>query len=49
MPYLLIQQVVLSITSVEVEVSVLPRNLVSHGMLKGAVVDERHCEYEEVN
>ena len=43
MPYLLIGQVVLPITGVEVEPSVFLRDLVSHGMLKGAVVDQRHC------
>ena len=43
-PYLLIQRVVSSITSVEMEVSVFPRNLVSHGTFKGLAVDQRYSE-----
>ena len=42
--YLLIQWVVLPIASVEVEVSILPRNLVSHGTLEGVVVNQRYGE-----
>ena len=40
--YLLIQWVMLPIASVEVEVSILAGNLVSHGTFKGAVIDQRH-------
>ena len=41
--YLLVRRVILPITGVKVEVSILSRDLVSHGMLEGAVVDQRHC------
>ena len=43
-PYLLIQWVVSSITSVEIEASILLRDLVSHGTFKGMAVDQRHSE-----
>ena len=43
-PYLLIRWVVSPITSVEMEASVLPRDLVSHGMFKGTAVDQGHGE-----
>ena len=33
----------LPIIDVEVKAGILPRNLVSHGMLEGAVVNQRHC------
>ena len=39
MPYLLIQQVVLPITCVQMEASILTRNLVPHGAFEGPVVD----------
>ena len=42
--YLLIRWVVLPITGMQVEVSILSRKTVSHGMLKDTAVDERHCE-----
>ena len=42
MPYLLIRQVVLPIARVKVETSILPRNLVPHGVFKGVIVDKRH-------
>ena len=45
-PYLLIQWVVLSITSVEMEMGVFLRDLVSHGIFKGTTVDQRHCEWK---
>ena len=45
MPYLLIQQVVLSIACVHMEASIFARNPVPHGAFKGAVVDKRHSEY----
>ena len=38
-PYLLIRRVVSPITSVEVETSVLTRDLVPHGVFEGAVID----------
>ena len=41
-PYLLIGRVMLAVASVEMESSILLRDLVSHGMFKGMVVDERH-------
>ena len=41
--YLLVRWVVLSITGVEAKASILVRNLVSHGTLEGAVIDQRHC------
>ena len=41
--YLLIRWVVLPITSMEVEIGILLRDLVSHGTLEGTVVDQRHC------
>ena len=47
-PYLLIRQVVSSLASVEMEVSVFPRDLVSHGTFKGTVVDQGHREVKEV-
>ena len=47
MPYLLIQQVVLPITCVQVEASVLTRNLVPHGVFKGAVVNQGSLQVEE--
>ena len=43
-PYLLILQVMLSITSVEMETSILPRDLVPHGAFKGTAVNQRHCQ-----
>ena len=43
-PYLLIQWVVSSIASVEMEASIFPRDLVSHGTFKGTAVDQGHSE-----
>ena len=48
MPYLLIQRVVLPVTSVHVEASVLARNPVPHGAFKNMVVDKGHSEYRSV-
>ena len=42
--YLLIRWVVLPITGMKVEASVLLRNLVPHRMFEGMVVDQRHRE-----
>ena len=42
--YLLVQQIILPIAGMQVEVSVLSRDLVPHGMLKGMVVNKRHCK-----
>ena len=39
MPYLLVGRVVLSIARVEMKVSVLPRDLMSHGAFEGTVVN----------
>ena len=36
----------LAIASVEVESSILPRNLVPHGAFKSTIVDKRHSEYK---
>ena len=47
MPYLLIQWVVLPITCVQVEASILTRNLVPHGVFKGAVVNQGHCRWRK--
>ena len=44
MPYLLIRRVMLPIACVQVEVSILTRNLVPHGVFEGSVVDKRHSE-----
>ena len=46
-PYLLIQQVMLSITGMHMESNVLTRYLVSHGAFKGAAIDERHSRVLE--
>ena len=40
--YLLVRRVVLPVTCVQVKMSVLMRDLVPHGTLKGMVVDQRH-------
>ena len=45
MPYLLIRWVMLPITGVQVEVSILTRDLVPHGAFEGVVVNKRHSEY----
>ena len=44
MPYLLIQWVMLAIACVQVEASILTRNLMPHGAFKGVVVDKRYSE-----
>ena len=41
-PYLLVRRVVLPIACVQVKMSILTRDLVPHGTLKGTVVDQRH-------
>ena len=43
----MIRRVVLPITGVHMESSVLTRDLVSHGAFKSAVVDKRHSEYKK--
>ena len=45
-PYLLIRQVMLAIASMEVESSILPRDLVPHGAFESTVVDKRHSKYK---
>ena len=47
MPYLLVGRVVLSIARVEMKVSVLPRDLMSHGAFKGMC--ERASCYARAN
>ena len=44
MPYLLIRWVVLPITCVQVEASILTRNLVPHGAFESTVVNKKHCK-----
>ena len=46
-PYLLIRQVMLTVASMEVESSILLRDLVPHGVFKGAVIDKRHSKLLE--
>ena len=48
MPYLLIWQVMLPIARVKVKTSILPRDLVPHGVFEGAVINQRHCKWEGV-
>ena len=43
-PYLLVQGVVLPVAGVKVELSVLTRDLMSHGAFKGVVVNQRHSK-----
>ena len=40
-PYLLVRRVVSFITSMEMETSILTRDLVSHGKFKGTAVNQR--------
>ena len=47
-PYLLVRQVMLAITCMKVETSILMGNLVPHGAFKGMIVDKRYSELLEV-
>ena len=43
-PYLLIRWVMLSVTSVHMELSIFMRDLVPHGAFESVVVDKKHSE-----
>ena len=46
-PYLLIQQVMLSIAGMHMESSIFTRDLVPHGVFESVAVDQRHCNGEK--